>query len=197
MNTDLVLKAEKYCKKLLKNGRCNLLQFHNYEHTSEVAHNAKFLANRLNLSSKEKEMVVIAAYFHDVGNIKTTQGHEKLSCAYAREFLQKENYPENQIQIVENIIQATEISVRPKTILEEIICDADLSHLGMTTFFERNRLLRKEWETFLDMKFTDDEWVKLNVKFLNEHRFYTKAAIAAFENQKKNNLALFLETFHS
>ncbi len=188
MNTELIIKTEKHCKQLLKNGRCRSLQFHNYRHTAEVAHNANFLAKKSNLTDVEREMVVIAAYFHDVGNIEITIGHEKLSCTIAREFLQKQNFPEEKIKIVENTILSTEMGREPTNLLEEILNDADLSHLGMTTFLERNRLLREEWETFLDMTFTDDEWIKLNVKFLNEHHFYTEAAKTAFENQKKQNL---------
>ncbi|MDP2685610.1 MAG: HD domain-containing protein [Aequorivita sp.] len=191
MNNELIIKAEKYCKELLNNGRCNLLQFHNYCHTAEVAHNANLIAQKSNLTDAEREMVVISAYFHDVGNIETASGHEKLSCTIAREFLQKQNFPEEKISIVEHTILSTEMGREPTNLLEEILNDADFSHLGMTTFTERNRLLREEWETFLDMTFTDKEWITLNIKFLEQHHFYTEVAQKIFGKQKSANLIKF------
>lgn len=191
----LIKKAEKFCEKLLKNGRCNQLQFHNYQHTFEVAHNANFIAQKLNLSDDDREMVVISAYFHDVGNMETTSGHEKLSCKIARDFLTKENFPVNKIEIVEHTILSTEMGREPTTLLEEILNDADLSHLGMATFLKRNKLLREEWATFLNMNFTDEEWITLNVKFLNSHHFYTEVAHELFDAKKSENLLRLQEAF--
>lgn len=191
MNIELIKKTEKYCKELLNNGRCNLFQFHNYGHTSEVVHNANLIAKKSNLTDTEREMVLIAAYFHDVGNIETISGHEKLSCKIAREFLQKQNFPEDKISIVESTILSTEMGREPTNLLEEILKDADLSHLGMTTFTERNRLLRLEWETFLDMIFSDEEWINLNIRFLEEHHFYTEVAQNIFGKQKSANVIKF------
>lgn len=188
MNTQLIEKTEKYCKQLLKNGRCNLLQFHNYQHTSEVAHSANFIAQKLNLLDSDRELVIISAYFHDVGNIDTSYGHEKLSSTIAREFLEKENFPEIKIKVIENLILSTEMGREPQTLLEEILNDADLSHLGMTTFIYRNRLLREEWATYLNMQFTDEEWLQLNIKFLNSHQFYTEVAQKLFTQKKSENL---------
>jgi len=188
MKTALLLKTANYCKHLLQQGRCNLLQFHNFEHTAQVAHSANVIALESNLTDIEREMVVIAAYFHDVGNKEATFGHEKLSCDIAREFLQKENFPEDKIRTVENIILSTEMGRTPTTLLEEIVNDADLSHLGMESFINRNRLLREEWANFLDRQFTDEEWTALNIQFLNEHHYYTDVARKLYAPKKLKNL---------
>jgi len=195
MNTELINKVEKYCKKLLNNGRCSQLQFHNYQHTLDVAQNANLIAQKLNLSDEDREMVVVSAYFHDVGNMETTNGHEKLSCKIAREFLTKENFPEDKIEIVEHTILSTEMGREPTTLLEEIICDADLGHLGKKTFLTQNRLLREEWSNFLGMTFTDEEWVALNIRFLNSHNFHTAIGREIFDAKKKENLLLLKDAF--
>ena len=76
----------------------------------------------------------------------------------------------------------------PTTLLEEIVNDADLSHLGMESFINRNRLLREEWANFLDRQFTDEEWTALNIQFLNEHHYYTDVARKLYAPKKLQNL---------
>jgi len=193
MNTELINKVKKHCRDLLNKSRCKSLQFHNYQHTLNVVHNAEMIALKSKISDEETEIVLISAYFHDVGNMETSKQHEMLSCSIARRFLEKENYPEEKIQIIENIILATEINREPTTLLEEIICDADLGHLGKKTFLTQNRLLREEWSNFLGMTFTDEEWLNLNLKFLDNHHFYTEAARKLFLKQKSENIIKFKE----
>lgn len=195
MNDQLIEKVKVYCKNLLHNSRCKSLQFHNYQHTLNVVKNAILLSEKSGLSDENEEMVIIAAYFHDTGNLETSKEHELLSCSIARKFLENENYPEDKIQIIENLILATEIDRAPKTLLEEIICDADLSHLGNNSFLTQNQKLREEWANFLGLTFTDKEWLYLNLKFLKEHHFYTEVAQNLYSNQKSNNVLEFQEQF--
>ncbi len=70
----------------------------------------------------------------------------------------------------------------------DVLCDADLFHLGTTNFFYRNILLRKEWELFCDLKMTDEEWEMLNIKFLENHRFKTAYGKEVLEQGKQDNL---------
>ena len=195
MNTELVNKVRKHCRDLLNKSRCKSLQFHNYQHTLNVVHNAEMIALKSKISVEETEIILITAYFHDVGNMETSKQHEMLSCSMARRFLEKENYPEEKIRIIENIILATEINREPTTLLEEIICDADLGHLGKNTFLTQNKLLREEWSNFLNMTFTDEEWLNLNLKFLDNHHFYTEVAHELFDAKKTENILRLQEAF--
>ncbi len=72
--------------------------------------------------------------------------------------------------------------------MEEIICDADLSHLGSKDFEDRNELFRIELEKTTGKKFKEFEWLENNVNFLTEHKFYTMYALENFEEQKIENL---------
>ena len=195
MKDDILIKVEHFCKELLKQSRCKSLQFHNYQHTRNVVQNAELIAMEAGLAEEDLELVLISAYFHDVGNMETLKQHEMLSCSIARKFLEKEQYPEEKIEIIEHIILATEINRVPTTFLEEIIRDADLSHLGGLTFLEQNHQLREEWASFLGLVFTDEDWVRLNLKFLNEHHYYTAAAKKLYAPQKEENVRLFKQKF--
>lgn len=191
MNNEILTKVKNHCKDLLSKSKCKSLQFHNYQHTLNVVQNAEIIAIKSELSEEDKEMVIISAYFHDVGNMEKSRQHEMLSCSIARKFLENENYPKDKINIIENIILATEINREPTNLLEEIICDADLSHLGKKTFLVQNLQLREEWSNFLGLVFTDEEWLNLNLKFLNEHHFYTDVARNLYSKQKSLNLLKF------
>jgi predicted metal-dependent HD superfamily phosphohydrolase len=127
--------------------------------------------------------------------METSKQHEMLSCSIARKFLENENYPQKKIQIIEKIILSTENNRTPKNLLEEIICDADLSHLGKKTFQDQNRQLREEWSKFLGLVFTDEEWLDLNLKFLNEHHYYTAVARKLYSKQQSENLIQFQRSF--
>jgi predicted metal-dependent HD superfamily phosphohydrolase len=48
------------------------------------------------------------------------------------------------IEKVKACILATEMPQKPVGLLQEIICDADLFHLGTEDFSDRSKLVRKE-----------------------------------------------------
>jgi predicted metal-dependent HD superfamily phosphohydrolase len=188
MKKDILQTVGEYCEKLLEKGRCKSLQFHNYRHTMDVVENANNLARLSGVEGTDLEILLIAAHFHDVGNIKNSKHHEMLSCTIASIFLKRHSYPLDQIKVIEHIIMATQLNVEPKNLLEKIICDADLGHLGKPSFILQNQLLRNEWFDFLGIEFSDEDWREMNLKFLNNHHFYTDAALKLYSKQKKINI---------
>ena len=60
-------------------------------------------------------------------------------------------------------------------ILEKIICDADLSYLGTDSFFEKADLFRKELAGE-DIVYTDRDWLKFELDFMEKHAYFTEAA---------------------
>ena len=90
--------------------------------------------------------------------------------------------------MVLSCIDATKMPQNPHDIYAEVICDADLFHLGTTNFRHRNLLLRKEWELFCDIKISDGEWQSRNIEFLEGHRFKTAYGKEVLEQGKQENL---------
>ena len=103
--------------------------YHDVTHTNEVVQSAIEIGIGEKLSEDELEMVQIAAWFHDVGYIEKTDGHEEVGIQYARKFLTGEQYPTNKIEIISGCILATRVPQKPINKLEKILCDADLFHL--------------------------------------------------------------------
>ncbi|GGG20062.1 hypothetical protein GCM10011344_20880 [Dokdonia pacifica] len=188
MNTHIILSVKKHCKKLIKESRCNELAFHNWKHTKNVVLEASRIGAKEGLKSADIEMLVIAAYFHDTGNAKANKDHEMISCYYAKTFLDKNKYHENRINTIINLIKATQMPQTPTTLLQKILCDADLSHLGKKEYIKANLDLRNEWSTHCNMSFTDEQWLDLNIAFLENHKWHSQAALMFFEKQKVENI---------
>ena len=182
MNTYLIAEIKEYCHHLIQESRCNALPFHNWEHTLDVVDSVNTIAKAENITGEAMEQLIIAAYFHDVGYLDGAKDHEKRSCTYAAEFLAQCNYSPAFIETIKNIIMATVMPQRPNSELQNIICDADLAHLGSSSFLSKSEKLRKEWSDYEQKEYTDKEWIAMNMKFLDCHHFYTASAKAHYEN---------------
>ena len=75
-----------------------------------------------------------------------------------------------------------------QTRLQKIMCDADLDHLGRDDFFEKGDLLRKEWQIFRKKMYNDEQWYKLQLKFLEEHEYFTISAKKLRNRGKLKNI---------
>ena len=188
MNQQLISKIEKYVKGMMLKIQSHNKHFHGIDHTLDVVKISKEIAIAEGLSEDKLEIVLIAAWFHDTGYLFCSNGHEKQSSIYAREFLEKELYPEDKINSVVSCINATTVPQNPKNLLEEILCDADLHHLGLPDNEERGRLLRKELRDTGIKDFSDIEWYKMSYDFMSQHHYFTNYAKKNFNKQKVLNL---------
>ncbi len=75
----MINRVHDYCTNILLTSKCANLAFHNVEHTKEVVNNVNVISDYIGLTVKEKEPIVIAAWFHDTGHSERYQGHEDVS----------------------------------------------------------------------------------------------------------------------
>lgn len=191
----LLDKTKEHCTQLLLQSRCNELSFHNTQHTKEVFAAVKKIGFYSNLNKEELEVVLLAALFHDTGNIDCFNGHEDVSAHKASEYLTEIGFDPQKTEKVVKCILATKMPQTPTNILEQVICDADLSHLGKENFISKNKLLREEWSEHLKMCFSNKEWVKLNIDFLERHKYFTAYGKKELQPQKERNLKILKQQF--
>ena len=184
----LLEQTKNHCQQLLAQSRCNELAFHNSQHTKEVFNSAKKIGAYVNLPEDDLEIVLLAALFHDTGNMDCFKGHENISAQKASDYLTKIGFDTTKIEKVVKCILATKMPQSPTNLLEEVICDADLAHLGKENFISKNRLLREEWSEHLKICFSNKEWVKLNIEFLECHRYFTSYGKQNLQPIKEKNL---------
>jgi predicted metal-dependent HD superfamily phosphohydrolase len=191
MEDEIILKVKEHCLELLTHSRCNVLPFHSVKHTLEVFENVQKIGEFEEINNSDLEILKIAALFHDTGLSAAYSGHEDISANNAILFLSFLNYPQNKINAVLKCIDATKMPQRPVSLLEKIICDADLFHLSNSGFITKNKLLRLEWQVYLNWIFSDDEWIVLNSNFLKSHSYHTSFGKSHLEEGKNKNLLLF------
>ena len=166
------------------------LVYHNLVHTQQVVQAAAQIAAHYRLQDDELVAVYVAAWFHDAGYLLGEgKAHEENGAKEALVFLQQQQAPENVQSMVQGAIMATKMPQSPQTLVEQIVCDADLSHLGSKEFSDRNKLLRKELELVYQMEIPAVKWLTNNVAFLTTHHYWTDYAQTLFKQQKEENLA--------
>ncbi|MCG8319430.1 MAG: HD domain-containing protein [Cytophagales bacterium] len=187
MKKEITAETENYVRKLLKK-LPPYLTYHNINHTTRVVDSVITIACNCDLSEDEKEILVLSAWFHDTGFIKTYRGHEEESQQIASAFLALQNYPREKIKLVNRCIDATRISHHPKDLLEKIIRDADLYHLANSDYFTILENLKKEWEHVHRTRIKDEVWFVQNLNFLATHRYYTSYCQQHLKEKKQENL---------
>lgn len=188
VSEEILQKVKKYIGSTFRAHQMADNTYHNMTHTAEVVKAVIEISKAMNISDEDTELLQIAAWFHDLGYKDICEGHEEISIEYAEKFLAENNYTKEQIDKVSALIKATHFPHTPKNELEQIICDADLQHLGTNDFEEKGDLLRKELEEKQGLRFTDEEWIEKNIKFFNQHKYFTPYAKSRFQTQKNINL---------
>jgi len=187
MNNDILSKVKEFIGRTFREKGSSDAFYHNFTHSAEVAKVAEEIANAIGIDEDEKESLLIAAWFHDIGHTQCCEGHEDIGIEMATKFLKENKYSDEGIAKVVSLINATRMPRNPKNILEEIICDADLHHLGTNKSEIKGNLFKNEIEAQQGCKIPEAEWLKNNLKFLKEHKFFTDYAKNRFETQKNIN----------
>lgn len=192
----IVAQAAEHIQQLFAERLPITLTYHNPQHTLDVVAAASEIAIGEGLNEEDREILAVAAWFHDAGYTQVYNDHEAAGANMAREFLAQRGYPEQNIALVERCILATKYPSHPQTLMESVLCDADLSHVGRKGYMDSADRLRAEWGVHLQKTYTEFEWLKNNLEFLAGHHFYTHYARTQFEERKKANVEKVQKRIH-
>jgi predicted metal-dependent HD superfamily phosphohydrolase len=190
MDSQLILQdAQAQVTDLLTNKLSKSISFHTLQHTQEVVAAATKLAAMQQLEEEDKLALLIAAWFHDTGYTGgKARDHETLSIQLATEFLNAHGASSSLTNKVIACINATRMPQHPSSTIEQMICDADLFHLGTAEFKEKSRLLRQEIKDFDGRDMSKKEWRQNNIAFLESHSYFTEYAQKKLQPVKEKNL---------
>jgi class 3 adenylate cyclase/ligand-binding sensor domain-containing protein/HD superfamily phosphodiesterase len=149
--------------------------YHNIQHTGHVYRQVELLGKGEQVSQEDMLLLRSAALLHDMGYIDTFDNHEIRSVEYAREILPLYRFKERQIDAICDLIMATKLPPGPSSLLEKIICDANLDHLGRADFLIQSDRLFQEYLLNKKIKNKKD-WNLKQVELLENHEFYTDTA---------------------
>jgi len=181
-------KVEKYARDSFDHTNLNNLLYHNLRHTESVASYAKQIAHHYQLGERDYFIVVASAWLHDLGYTLERANHEAEGAGAAAIFLGNLGLSGVDIDAIKGCILATKLPQDPHNLLEEIVCDADLYHLGTSRFGELNKTMRKEAEEVTNIKISKDDWRVKTINFLESHTYRTEYAKLLLNDQKQKNL---------
>jgi len=168
------------------------LGYHNLAHTLDVVEQAEVIAKQEKVNDKHDLLLLkTAAVYHDSGFLLVYKNHEEKSCEIASEAL-KNIFNEEDNKKICGMIMATKIPQTPHTLLEQIICDADLDYLGRNDFEPISRNLYKEFIAFKIIPETII-WDHIQIKFFESHRYFTGTSMRKRNKEKLKHLEILKE----
>ena len=160
------------------------LFYHNVKHTVDVVTEVELIGWGEGCSDEEILLLKTAGLFHDAGHTVAYDNHEFYGTELVRKMLPIYNYTQGQIDCICEIIMSTKLPPRPKTLLENIICDSDLDYLGRSDFIPVSNTLYEELKAQNKIG-TLNDWNKIQVKFISGHQYFTSTARSLREVNKQ------------
>lgn len=186
---NILKEVEKYTLRYYEENFSSSHSYHSIEHTQLVVNVASKISNFEGLDKRNTDIVIVAAWFHDIGHAVSINNHEDESCKIARQFLAGNKVDEEFILAVEACICSTKQGAQKKSLNDKILSDADNAHTGLPNFMEISNLFRKELGNFADKKITKLEYWKKTLVFLKETKFLTEYAIKNMKPIKDENIS--------
>lgn len=194
MSMNIVEQAKDFVEKLFKDKLSSLYIYHNLKHTIDVVAAVNLLADSHNLDPSDKEILQLAAWFHDTGYINGCDDHEENSVVIVIDFLKENGKSADYIEKVTGLIRSTIYGYVPKTLFEKIIKDADYYHISSEQYAATCNALRLEWQYLHGKTYSDADWINENLDFLtNRHHYYTDFALRNWQPLKEKNIKTLLK----
>jgi predicted metal-dependent HD superfamily phosphohydrolase len=186
--------VDQYIRELFRDELPAGIKYHNADHTLHPTKGVVAVANRIalseNISEHDRELLIAAAYFHDTGYIREYDKNEPIAARMAGRILKLIGYKPNDIKEVQNMILATDLARKPQSLVEKILCDADLDHLGRDDFFKRDGKLRKgRGARGIDVS-DEAKWYRGTLALITNHKYYTASQNKLREEKKHQNIKL-------
>jgi len=174
-----------------------VLHYHGPHHTfDDVLPAVERLCRDEGVTPKNRDILLAAAMFHDIGFLESYNGNEPIGARIAGETLPKFGFSSSEISKVRALILATEMKevdgvwrqVPENDLLKRILCDADLDNLGRDDFFAISDNLRQE---LLEQGkvFSELEWLTRQILFVSQQDWFTASQRRDRQAGKEKNLA--------
>jgi hypothetical protein len=163
------------------------LYYHSVGHTIDVCDAVEKIGIMEGIKGEELILLKTAALYHDTGFLFQYLKNEPAGVRLARTTLTQFGFTDQHLDVIEEIIMATQIPQRSKCLLEEIMCDADLDYLGRADFHPIADGLKRE---LMDRGIVNSEkhWDEIQISFLGKHSYFTLSAKKLRDEKKMQNL---------
>lgn len=171
----------------LQNELSKDLHYHGMHHTLDALKTCDLYLRNIKINSHDARLLRLGILFHDIGFTVSNEDHEYEGSIIARDLLTQFDFKTKDIDVIVGLILSTKIPQSPKTLLENMICDIDLDYLGRSDFYEISESLYEELQVTIGLKNKND-WNKIQVKFLEAHKYHTDFAIKKRQPEKEKRI---------
>jgi uncharacterized protein len=192
--------ASQYAIDLLQRELMPAFTYHSMNHTLDVVSHCDRLAELEGIDAESRRLLLVAAYFHDVGLTAITSTdldafeagrsvHEEKAAQIAREILPTYGFEAEELEIIARLIMATKWGHLPQDMLEQIISDADMSSIGQEKdyFMKTSEGLRRELSAF-GIENNEIEWYENQKDFVGTYVYHTASAHSLFDANRLLNV---------
>lgn len=156
--------------------------YHNIEHVDSLIEEIEYL----DIPDTDKELLRIAAIFHDIGHRNGPENHEQRSATVARNFLESEDINEEIIDTITQMILDTKLFKEPESRLGAILSDVDTHSFAYNwDQFKKTSLNVKQEE---DPTATRTEWWNSAYNLLNEHEYHSDIGKNRYNQGKEKTI---------
>lgn len=167
---------------------CSKLFYHSYGHTLSVVKSVEEITEKLQFSTHQQQLLVAAAYWHDIGYLSGYDNHEDRGIELAKTHLPQWQVSNIDIEQICSYIAATKLRTRAASPEAAILADADIFYGIGSSFFDRGPLLRKEWEACKALYYSERDWQQLQLDFLQSVEFQSAYGQECFAPVLQNNI---------
>ncbi len=185
----LVQRAEAHARAYVAANFPPTLTYHNITHIEGVANAAAQLAEEAKLGNEDRESLLVAAWFHDLGMAAGRDDHEQRGAELATAFLTKEGASQATTDRVRGLILATRLTAEASDRSEQLMRDADMAHLASENFPSTIKHLREEREAVTGQPMKKRKWLEENIGFVERTPYGSPEARALWDAGKAKNLA--------
>ena len=188
MDSELIKASRLLAEGVFKNRSFEKHAFHNLDHTQDVVNAVQVIGHHTNLTADEMESALVAAWLHDVGYANGSKNHEETSAERARELLQELGASDRKVTEVTEAIRATKMPQQPKSLVAQVLCDADLFHLSTSACQEKSEMLRKEMKALGTKDLSMEESLNATMDYMRQHTYHTLYGKTVLEQNKQKNI---------
>lgn len=167
--------------------------YHNLTHIETLLHLAEEHQNFI----RQINLVRLAVFYHDIIYKTTRSDNEERSAALATDRLKELHVPEEEIEMVQEMILATKTHQQHQKADVNFLVDFDLSILGADwdQYLAYSQQIRKEYSLYPDMLYNNGR-KKVLQHFLNRPTIYLTALFQdKLERQARQNLQQELDSY--
>ena len=157
-------KISKFSKLLTKNNH-----YHNYPHELEVYHAVTRIGKAEGLSDYQLFILKTGALVHDLYVSPKRKDNEERTVQIVQIYLPEFGYTSEETDATSALVLATKMPQNPTTLMEKVICDADLDNFGREDFMEKGEMIREELGIPRSLK-----WYEGALELIRNHKYWTE-----------------------